>query len=195
MDKLQLGVSWAGLKLHKQWTGSLCTYTASSLWALRIHREKAIWLIRNFSPQESWKHLHAELLAGRVLTRNSTGLQAKSWLFEHTATSDSPKACCLQKNLLLRAENSSSALAMWTVTRILTAVASGSVPDFLGIASLSTFFLLLNPFYHHRLKVLGNLFSSSLPIFRVRMTWLSFSFPYFDSVLLSCLLPHKKLHC
>lgn len=181
MDKFQLGVSRAGLKLHKQWTGSLCTYADSSVWALRIHREKAIWLIRNFSPRESWKHLHAELLAGRVLTRSSTGLQAESWLFEHTVTSDSPKACCLWKNL--RAENSLSALAMWTVTKILTAVASASLPDFIWIASLSTFFLLLNPFYHHRLKVLGNLFSSSLPIFSVRMTWLSFSFPYFDSVL------------
>lgn len=92
-----------------QWTGSVSTYTASSVRALRIHREKAIWLIRNFSLQESWKHLHPELLAVRVLTRNSTGVQAESWLFEHTVTSDSPQACCLQKKLLLRAENSLSA--------------------------------------------------------------------------------------
>lgn len=29
---------------------------------------------------------------------------------------------------------------------------------FTGIAVLNTFFLFLNPFYHHKLEVLGNLF-------------------------------------
>lgn len=83
---------------------------------------------------------------------------------------------------------------MRTVTKILTAVASENVPDFVGIATLSTFFLLLNPFSHHRLKVLGNLFSSSLPIFRIRMTWLSFSFPYFDSVLFVFLIKSSTVN-
>lgn len=96
------------------------------------------------------------------------------------------------EEFMLRAENSLSALAMWMVTKILTVVASENVPDFVGIASLSTFSLLLNPFSHHRLKVLGNLFSSSLPVFRVE---------WYGSVSVShiltqfCLLSDKKLHC
>lgn len=130
---------------------------------------------------------HPELLTGRVLAMNSTGLQAESWLW----------ACCHKwhsqgmyvlyysntEEFTIKSRKQFISFDMWTVTKILTAVANENVADFIRITSLRAFFLLLNPFSHHRLKVLENLFSNSLPIFRVRMTWLSFSFPYFDSVL------------
>lgn len=104
----------AGLNLQEQWTGSLCTYAARSVRAHRIPREKAIWLIRNFSPQESWKHLIQSYWQGEFWqwTPQDFRLNPDS---EHAVTSDTHKACMfsiilIQKNLPLRVENSLSAL-------------------------------------------------------------------------------------
>lgn len=126
----------------------------SSVRALRTHREKVFWLIRNFTTGV------LEASPSRATSRESFDkellwAQVESWLFEHAVTSDSPKAHYLWKNLLLRAENSLSALAMWTVTKNLTGVARESVPDFIGIASLSIFFLLIKSLFSPQAESAG----------------------------------------